>query len=318
VLAGLVTALTAAAACKCDATYGPCREAVSSNVIFVGTVESVSPTFLDTWNESQKASLELLTREYEQAKGDHSAATFGKLRDAYVKVFPDLPEEHKRRFERASSPEQLTTLFYWILDHGKRVRFTVRTTYRYREDADDDEGENEKALKTIEIWTPFGECGVSFQVGETYLVYADSDEESDVITTTACHRTRRVSEAGDDLAFLYFRKNMAKQAGRIEAFVTRDAEALKRRDGTRYSSSVESPVAGAVVEADDGLRRVRADTDEHGRGVFDGLTGGEYRLTAYAPGYPTRKQVVGGPQTVKTDKGGCATAILLIRPIEGQ
>ena len=36
----------------------------------------------------------------------------------------------------------------------------------------------------FEVWTPFGECGVSFQTGETYLVYASDDEEtSDSITT---------------------------------------------------------------------------------------------------------------------------------------
>jgi hypothetical protein len=314
-LAGLV-AVAAAAACKCDATYGPCREAASSNVIFIGTVESVSPTFLDSWNESQKASLELLTAEYERAQGDRSAPAFARLRDAYLKVFPDLPEEHKKRLERASSADALTGLFYWILDHGKRVRFTVRTVYR---NGDDDGDDDKKAdAKTIEIWTPFGECGVSFQVGETYLVYADSDEESDVVTTTACHRTRRLSEAGDDLAYLYFRKNAEKQAGRIEAFLTRDAEALKKQDRAHYSNGVASPVAGAMVEADDGARRIRAETDERGRAVFDGLAAGDYRITAYGPGYPASKQELAGPRLVKVDQRGCSTETLVVRSEGGQ
>ena len=49
----------------------------------------MTPTFLDTWNETQKASLDLLNREYQLAEGDRSAAAFARLRDAYLKVFPD-------------------------------------------------------------------------------------------------------------------------------------------------------------------------------------------------------------------------------------
>src|SRR4051812_29720413 len=112
----LLFAATATAACKCESTLGACREAASSNVIFIGTVESIAPTFLDTWNESQKASLELLNREYDRAGGDRSPAAFARLRDAYLSIFPDLPPEHKRRLERAQTSEQLSQLFYWILD----------------------------------------------------------------------------------------------------------------------------------------------------------------------------------------------------------
>jgi Carboxypeptidase regulatory-like domain len=308
-LAGLI-AMAASAACKCDATYGPCRETASANVIFIGRVESVSPTFLDSWSDSQRASLDLLNREYEQSKSDRSPDAFARLRDAYLKVFPDLPPEHRNRLEHARSSDQLTSLFYWILDHGKRVRLTVHTMYRNGDEDDDDR----KDTKTIEIWTPFGECGVNFQAGETYLVYADSDEESDVITTTACHRTRRLPEAGDDLAYLFFLKNQPKQAARIEAFVSTDADALKRRDREHYSDRVASPLAGAVVEAENSAVRVRAETDEHGRVVFDGLSPGDYRVTAYATGYPTVKHVLAGPQTVVLDQRGCASELLLAHP----
>ncbi|SRR5229473_2256370 len=308
-LLALLSIATATAACKCNVTYGPCREAASAHVIFIGTVESVTPTFLDTWNESQKASLALLNQEYQRAQGDRSAAAFARLRDAYLKIFPDLPPEHKNRLERATSGDQLTDLFYWILDHGKRVRFTVRTLYRNGDD-DDDEDAGE-ALKTIEVWTPFGECGVSFQAGETYLVYADSDEESDVISTTACHRTRRLSEAGDDLAYLYFRKSTPKQSARIEALVTSDALYLKQRDREHYSTRIGAPVAGAIVEAADGLRRVRANVDEYGRAVFDGLSESEYTLTVFAPNYPAEKKILAGPQKVTLGARACANEALL-------
>ena len=294
---------TAAAACKCDATYSPCREAASSNVIFIGTVESVAPTFLDTWNESQKSSLAMLNQEYQRVQGDRSAAAFARLRDAYLKVFPDLPAEHRKRLERATSSDQLADLFYWILDHGKRVRFTIGTLYRNGDDDDDDQ---EKALKTIEVWTPFGDCGVSFQAGETYLVYAASDEESDVISTTACHRTRRLSEAGDDLSYLYFRKNSPKRSARLEVLITSDPLYLKQRDREQYSARIGAPVIGAIVEAGDGVHRLRAESSEYGRAVFDGLAEGLYTLSAFAPGYPAERRVLAG---------GCAVEILVAAPI---
>jgi hypothetical protein len=310
-LSALFFAVTAAAACKCEATYGPCREAASANVIFVGTVESIAPTFLDTWNESQKASLELLNREYDRAGGDHSPAAFARLRDAYLKVFPDLPPEHKRRLERAASSEDLSSLFYWIIDHGKRVRFTVRTLYRNGDEDDEDDEKPGEAPRTMEIWTSFGECGVSFQTGETYLVYADSDEESDVVTTTACHRTARLSDAGDDLAYLFFRKNQRKQSARLEALVTTGVELIAVRDRDHYATRIASPAAATVVQADDGVRRVRATADEFGRAVFDGLAPGDYQLTVFAPGYPQVKQTL-LTQKITIDAHGCANEVLLV------
>lgn len=304
-------AATASATCKCEATFGVCREFASSNVVFAGTVESIAPNFLDTWNESQKSSLELLNREYERAGGDHSAAAFGRLRDAYLRVFPDLPPEHKRRLERAATAEQLSELFYWILDHGKRVRFTVRTLYR---NGDDAESDDDDAPHMLEIWTAFGECGVNFTVGETYLVYADSDEESDVVTTTACHRTRRLSEAGDDLAYLFFRKNRPKQSARLEIFVTTSLDAAKQRERDRYSERIGAPAGGVLVLVEDGAHRLRAGTDEYGRAVFDGLVPGEFQVSVFGPGYPQEKHVMVPPNRVKVEARGCGTEVLVTIP----
>ena len=38
-----------AMACKCLASYPVCNEAAQSNVVFIGTVESIEPGFLDPW-----------------------------------------------------------------------------------------------------------------------------------------------------------------------------------------------------------------------------------------------------------------------------
>jgi hypothetical protein len=310
----ILFATTAAATCKCESTLGACRESAASNVIFVGTVESIAPTFLDTWNESQKASLERLNREFDGAGGDRSPAAFTRLRDAYLSVFPDLPSEHKRRLERAASAEQLSSLFYWILDHGKRVRFTVRTVYRNDDGDEDDEKPGDSQPATLEVWTPFGDCGVAFQTGETYLIYADTDEESDIVSTTACHRTRRLSEAGDDLAYLYFRKNQRKQSARLEVLVTTDVLALQHRDRDHYVERIAAPAVGAVTQIDDGARRLRAVVGEFGLARFDGLKPGDFQVTVFAPGYPQSTRVLVEPLKIKVDERGCASEILVAAP----
>src|SRR5450631_3530529 len=150
----------AALACKCQLTMSVCGEVASTDIIFVGAVEAIEPSFLDSWNAGQREALELLNQESARARSDRSPAAFAKLRDAYLKVFPDLPADHKKRLADATSPDQLAELFYWILDHGKRVRLRVKTVFR-GELADDD-----APAKTVEIWTAFGDFGIQFQAGE--------------------------------------------------------------------------------------------------------------------------------------------------------
>ena len=186
----------AAFACKCQLTLSVCNEVASTDIIFVGTAEAIEPSFLDSWNAGQRAALDLLNQESARAQSDRSPAAFARLRDAYLKVFPDLPADHKKRLAAATSPDQLAELFYWILDHGKRVRLHVKTVFRGDLGDDDDD---DAPAKTVEVWTAFGDCGINFQTGETYLVYADDDEESNIMTTGACTRTRRLTDAGDDL-----------------------------------------------------------------------------------------------------------------------
>ncbi len=59
----------------------------------------------------------------------------------------------------------------------------------------------------LDVFTTAGDCGYDFQIGETYLVYANDEEGADYFFTSTCMRTKRISDAGDDLAYLYFYKN---------------------------------------------------------------------------------------------------------------
>jgi hypothetical protein len=288
-----------------------CNEAAGTDIIFIGAVESIEPSFLDSWNASQRAALAALNEEYARVQNDRSPAGFARLRDAYLKAFPDLPEEHRKRLASAKSSEELADLFYWILDHGKRVRFRIKSVFRGEDLDDDDDG------GTVEVWTAFGDCGFPFQTGETYLVYADDDEESDVITTGACTRTRRLSDAGDDLAYLYFFKNNGDSAARIEGFLTSDLRYQRQLDIAHYSDRIPSPVAGAIVELKPANLPPRyAPADDKGRFVFDGLPAGDYNLTAFPPAYPTETQKLAGPQKVHLDKRACALQVM-VAPQDG-
>jgi hypothetical protein len=300
----------AAFGCKCQLTMSVCNEVAATDIIFVGVVEAIEPSFLDSWNAGQREALELLNQESARARSDRSPAAFAKLRDAYLKVFPDLPADHKKRLADATSPDQLAELFYWILDHGKRVRLRVKTVFRGELTDDDDD---DAPAKTVEVWTAFGDCGVQFQAGETYLVYADDDEESNIMTTGACTRTRRLTDAGDDLAYLYFFKNYADNAARVEGFVTGDLLFLRDLDLAHYSGRIGAPVA-AVVELKSGDRARYTETDDKGRFVFDGVAAGDFTVYAYAPGYPAETRLLAGPKPVRVEKRACATQVLVAPP----
>jgi hypothetical protein len=286
-----------------------CNEVASTDIIFVGAVDAIEPGFLDSWNAGQRAALDLLNRESARSQTDRSPAAFASLRDAYLKVFPDLPEDHKKRLAGATSPEQLAELFYWILDHGKRVRLRVKTVFRGELDEDDDDA----PAKTVEVWTAFGDCGIDFQTGETYLVYADDDEESNTMTTGACTRTRRLTDAGDDLAYLYFFKNYADNAGRLEGFVTADLLFQRDLDPAHYTGRIGAPVA-AVVELKARDRSRYTQSDGQGRFLFDGLPAGDFTVNAYAPGYPAETRLLAGPKPVRMEKRACATQVLVAPP----
>ena len=303
----------AALACKCQLTMSVCSEVAAADIIFAGRVETVEPSFLDSWNAGQRAALDLLNQESARARTDPSPAAFARLRDAYLKVFPDLPDDHKKRFAAATSPDQLAELFYWILDHGKRVRLRVKTVFR-GDLADDDDDDD--AAKTVEVWTAFGDCGINFQAGETYLVYADDHEESNIMTTGSCTRTRRLTDAGDDLAYLYFYKNYAENSGRLEGFVTADLLFLRDLDPAHYTGSIGAPVA-AVVELKSAERARYTESDTHGRFVFDGLAAGDFTVSAYAPGYPAEIRLLAGPKPVRMEKRACATQVLVAPPAAG-
>ena len=338
-----VLALRPAAACGCKAAPPVCDAVSFSDTIFIGTVISVSPAFLDDWSLARRPSLAELNRANDKYLNDHSAASLAALKEVFRKTFPDLAEDQRADLDKASSQKDLVGLFSAVLGHGKQVRFRVRTIYRHGDDDDDKQpavippgiqankkGDDDDQPKhrfvgpiapagkpddddtkdqTWGVWTPFGDCGYDFQVGETYLVYADNDEDTNILSTDTCSRTRRLSDAGSDLAYLYFYKEQKDAAGHVEGFTTLDTlYQVKAHD----ADTIEQPVPGVTVELKSAAGSRYTAASAAGKFWFDGLAAGDYQLSAYAPGFPDTIKLLSGPKRFRMDARGCSTQILLL------
>ena len=282
-LVSLLWIPTTLPACQCLLTLSACNEVALADRVFIGTVESVEPSFLNRWNPSKSSSLPLR----QQLAG------------------MDLPDYYKRRLAAAKTSDDIARLFDSIVAQGRRVRFKVKTTFRGEE--------------SVEVWTDSGDCGYDFQVGETYLVYADEDEESGRVNTSVCYRNRRLSDAGDDLAYLFFYRNGGDESARLEGFVTADEFYQRDLDSAHDPEKVKLPAPGVILELQSGQSRHYTQSDRDGRFVFDGLAGGEYSVSVFDAGYPEQVKLLAGPARVQVEKKGCASQMLLVpKGVSGQ
>jgi len=291
------------AACTCQVSLNACHETAASSAVFIGTVESIEPGFLNQWNPSQRADLLRLNEEYARARRDPSAAALARLKDTYLRTFPDLPDDRKRKLESARSAQDLGRLFYGVLRDGKQIRFHVKSWFKQEE---------ESTESTLEVWTPFGDCGYDFQIGETYLVYADEDEETAVLSTGVCTRTTRLSDTGDDLAYLFFLKNDPANSSRLEGFTTTNELYQTDYDKLHDPEKVKRPVAGVMIALESASGRRFVKSSDSGRFVFDGLAAGDYKLTVFPGEYPREVQLLAGPKAVHVEARSCTTQIMLL------
>ena len=299
-------------ACKCLMSLNACHEAATSGMVFAGTVESIEPNFLRDWNPNERAGLLSLMQEDARARAERTSAAFARLKTVYREMFPDITDDRKQKLEAARTPDELGRLFFGILDGGMRVRFHIHESFKKSGD-DDDKDEDKPASNTVEVWTPFGDCGFAFQIGETYLVYADDDEETGTLSTGTCSRTRRLTDAGEDLAYLFLQKLGAGKTSRLEGFVTGDSFYQTAIDKLHDPSDVKSPVASVLVALESGAERRMATTGLDGRFVFDGLTKGTYSVTVYKVDYPKDKQPLSPTRQVAVEEKSCVLEMLLVK-----
>jgi Carboxypeptidase regulatory-like domain len=317
-----------ARACKCEVSFGTCREVGASDLIFIGTVQSIEPIFMNRWYMTSQSPMRSLNDAYTDAQAHPSAETLARLKDTYLKLFPGLAPDEKRWLQAADTIHDVTSLFSYALDRGMRVRLKVRTLFKHEDDDDDapkkgdakdDKDQKDQKAKDdddkkaepdfFDVWTTFDDCGYDFQIGETHLVYANNDEFGDYYFTSSCNRTRRVSDAGEDLAYLYFYKDYPEQSSRLEGFTSTERLDF---DQQHDPETVNSPVEGVIVELQSDRLKRYAQSDGNGRFLFDGLPEGEYQLSAYANGYPLNAQLLAGPKMLHIKTKSCARQIFLL------
>jgi hypothetical protein len=317
----LILLARSAPACQCEASYSACHEVAAGNMVFIGTVESIDPIFLNRWSLTDQSSLRPFNDAYTGAQQHPSAAALAQLKDAYLKVFPGLAADEKLRLQAAQTTNDVASLFYSSLDRGMQVRLKVKKIFKHEDDDDDspknagpknpkDDDKQKEASDFLEVWTTFGDCGYDFQVGETYLVYTFNDEFSNYLFTSSCTRTRRLSDAGEDLAYLFFYADRPEESARLEGFTTTERLSQRDFDHLHDPETVKSPVAGVIVELQSDRLKRFAQSDRNGRFVFDGLPEGDYKVTAFAGGYPLNAQLLAGPTPLHIKEKSCSGQIL--------
>ena len=128
-------------------------------------------------------------------------------------AFAGLGEENRRRLEAASDLRALADLFGSVLDGTRQIHFRVRTLFRKADD--DDADDDYDPPDTLDVMTPFGDCGNDFQVGETYLVYANV---SLAVFLTGCSKTADHGAGKSPSAAAYFKVDAAT-AGTISGSI---------------------------------------------------------------------------------------------------
>jgi hypothetical protein len=322
VLFSLLLAPHIGATCQCVIRFGVCDEVQQSDAVFIGTVESVAPPFMDPYARA-KGMVSIPAAEAARLQGDSSPEGLEKLRALYLRMFSGIPETVRSQIVNAQTQHELQTAFEAVQSEGRVARFRVRTLYK-RESDDDDakkpansaasaaakkDDDDDHTPEFLDVWTGSGDCGFDFQVGETYLVYAVEDEASGKLETSVCMRTRRISEEQGDMSFLYFLKNAGKESARLEGFVS---TSFADQNTPRYENSVTAPSPGALLELDTGSGTRYTQADREGRFAFDGLKAGDYRLSLLAPGFPQKPRTVILSRGFHANAGECARQILIL------
>ncbi len=298
----LLAAQTLPATCPCMVHYGVCDETRQSDAVFVGTVESVAPPFLDPYTRS-KAMASMPAAETAKLQADKSPEALAKLKKIYLDMFAGMPDYARSLIADAPSQQALQAAFEAAQSEGRVAKFRVGTMYKHG----DDDGDDDKP-KTLEIWTGSGDCGIDFQAGETYLVYALEDEASGKLETSVCMRTRRLSDERGDLGFLSFLQKSEKESTRLEGFVS---SSYSDQNLPRYEDAVTEPISGALIELDGGAGVHYSRSDAEGRYAFDGLKAGEYRLSLLNPGFPAAPRSVIQSRLFQIEGNSCARQVFI-------
>ncbi len=299
-------------ACECEASFAACKEVKVSDLVFIGSVESIEPISLNRWYRANQSALQSLNDAFIKAQEHPSAESLRQVKDTYLAMFPGMDDREKKQIQSADTIQQMTSMFYSSLDRGMRVHLKVKSLLKQGDDDDDAGHKTKKDADFLDVFTTAGDCGYDFQIGETYLVYANDEEGADYFFTSTCMRTKRLSEAGEDLAYLYFYKNQPDASSRLEGFATSDRKSQLAIDPLHEPAAIGSAVAGVILQLKSDKLTRYAESDTGGRFLFDGLPEANYELSVFAKGYPKTNQLLAGPRRLHVKEKSCVRQIFVL------
>jgi hypothetical protein len=161
------------------------------------------------------------------------------------------------------------------------------------------------AARTVEVVTGSGDgdCGYGFQKGREYLVYA-SRNGATTLSTSICSRTAPAEQANSDLAYL---RSLAKggPSARVFGFVTAFQPLLGV--ALRWTEKAPLPIANVPIRLESQGTSRQTTTDAAGGYVFDGLSAGEFTVSADMP-----NNLGGGEKrTFRLSEHGCSEQIFV-------
>jgi hypothetical protein len=298
-----------ASACSCLVKLSLCQEVGASSAVFIGKVESVYPAFLDSANRRKAVEFQ---EELSRLHSDPSPEAVRQIKALYSNMLGVAPGSSMADFEKALSIEQVDAVFERILAQGRRVQLKVLR--RLNSAADDDQpdptaGSTAPVERTV-VWTGVDDCGVDFQSGETYLIYASSDEQTGRLETSKCSRTRRLTDAGDDLAYLFFTGQGNGKNVQIEGKL-----APPPRDHASEGPENREPSPSGLIVGLSGEGQTRySRSGPDGGFVFEGLGPGSYKIAVYTKDYPRVTTSLGEPVQIKVSEKACASVSITLRP----
>lgn len=181
--------------------------------------------------------------------------------------------------------------------NGRKTTYDVGTIYFAVEETFS--GVRGKRRVEIHSGTGGGDCGFWFLRGQRYLVYADASDKGR-LHTNICTRTRPLSEAAEDLAFL---RDLppAGTGARIYGIVARPAYT---QDKPEEAKDEGIPGIKVIVTGPSGRRELF--TDAEGRYEISNLKAGVYKIDADLPPQYHRDELSNYKRRVY-DRG-CASA----------
>lgn len=119
----------------------------------------------------------------------------------------------------------------------------------------------------ISVMTGGDDCGYEFKIGEQYLVYASRRQKKEMLSTSACARTRPVRNAGVDLEYIRW-VSKPSPGGWVFGSVFKANQASQR----------SLPLEGFEVTVEGQGKSVTVTTDSDGEFHASSLPDGNYKV----------------------------------------